>query len=378
MPTPPTVLVTNPNSDLYGASRMVLESTRGFAERGWRVVASVPEGPLADDLRRVGAEVRPVASPVLRRAYLSPRGLLKLAVGALRSLPSQVRLLRSVRPDVVYVNTLIQPLWLLLPRLMRVPAVCHVHEAESTLPTLVGKALTLPLLLSRRVIVNSRFCARVVRTAWPRLEGRLDLVPNGVAGPPAPAAARPVLDPPVRLLYVGRISERKGVPDAVDALAALRALGVVARLDVVGDVFPGYEDVVDDVLRRAERAGTEGQLRLLGFDADVWPHLADTDILLVPSRLEETFGNVAAEGLLAARPTVVTSTSGLLEVVDGFGAVRTVPPGDVDGLARAITEIVDGWPDLRERALDDAARAADRFSLARYRTEIVAAVEAVA
>ena len=41
-----TILATNPNPDLYGASRMMLESIRGFREAGWQVTVSIPtRGP---------------------------------------------------------------------------------------------------------------------------------------------------------------------------------------------------------------------------------------------------------------------------------------------------------------------------------------------
>ena len=76
----PIVLATNPNADLYGASRMFLESVDGMLGRGWRVVVSIPQpkGPLLDEIERRGGELRPVPSPVLRKMYLSGPGLLRL------------------------------------------------------------------------------------------------------------------------------------------------------------------------------------------------------------------------------------------------------------------------------------------------------------
>ena len=137
MPSPesrtPTVLATNPNADLYGASRMFVESVAGLRERGWRVVVSTAEhsGPLLDEVRDLGCEVRLPPTPVLRRTYLTPRGLLQLCGVTARSIPAEVRLLRELRPDVIYVNTMTQPLWLVLARCLRIPVVCHVHEGEA-------------------------------------------------------------------------------------------------------------------------------------------------------------------------------------------------------------------------------------------------------
>ncbi|MGZ4801547.1 MAG: glycosyltransferase family 4 protein [Acidimicrobiia bacterium] len=372
-----TVLVVHPGAELYGADRMMLESVEGFVERGWRVVVSLPtSGPLVGAIESRGVEVRPCDTPVLRKAFLGPRGLLQLAGISLRALVPGLKLLRSVRPDVVYVSTLTLPMWIVLARCLRIPVVCHVHEAESKASAIVRKGLAAPLLLARQIAVNSRFSAGVLTDAWPRLAPRCTVVYNGVAGPPAPTAPRTALEPPIRLLYLGRLSERKGVPDAVDVLAVLESRGLVAQLDVVGDVFPGYEWVVDDLRRRANAAGTDSRVHLHGFDADIWPHLAHADILLVPSRLDEPFGNVAIEGALAARPVIVSGTSGLVEAIDGFEAASTVPPGNPTALADAIGTVVGRWSEFRAGALADAAQASDRFSLERYRSGIADVVSA--
>ena len=372
-----TVLVVHPGAELYGADRMVLESVDAFVRRGWRVVVALPTtGPLVGELEARGATVQLVATPVLRKAYLGARGLVTLAGISLKALIPSFRLLRSVRPDAIYVSTLTLPLWIVLAAALRVPIVGHVHEAESTASMLARKALAAPLLLARRIVVNSRFSTSVLTGAWPRLDARCEVVYNGVAGPPQATEPRTKLDPPVRLLYVGRISERKGVPDAVDALAALDQRGIVAQLDIVGDVFPGYEWVVDDIHQRAATAGTTERVHLHGFDADIWPHLAHSDILLVPSRLDEPFGNVAIEGALAARPLIVSGSSGLLEAVDGLNAACAVPAGAPEALAEAVARIVAAWPEFRAHAIADASRTAERFSLERYQDGIATAVAA--
>ena len=88
-------------------------------------------------------------------------------------------------------------------------------------------------------------------------------------------------------------------------------------------------------------------MQLLGFDPDIWPHLASADILIIPSRLDEPFGNVAVEGALAARPMVVSATSGLLEAAAGFTAVHSVPPGEPAAIADAIEHVADRWHEQR-------------------------------
>lgn len=368
----PTVLATNPNADLYGASRMLLESIEGFLDEGWRVVACIPsEGRLNEEIRGRGGETRDVPSPTLRKTYLHPLGLLRLIWLTARAIPSGIRTLRAVRPDVVYVNTVIQPLWLILAWCLRIPVICHDHEAESSAPRFVQRAMALPLRCARTLIINSRFSMGVLVHAMPSLEDRCVVVLNGVAGPPEVTPARPNLEGPVKLLYVGRISERKGVEDVVDAIEILRSADIDARLDVVGSVFPGYESVEDGLHRQISAAGSDDRVFLHGFEDDVWSRLRGSDVLVVPSRTDEPFGNTAVEGMLAARPVVATRTSGLIEATEGYEAAVSVDPANPAAIADAVSEIVASWPELRDAALRDAEVAAARHSPQRYRSTVL-------
>jgi len=309
-----TVLATNPNADLYGASRMFLASVEGMLASGWRVVVSIPEpaGPLLHEIEARGGELRPVASPVLRKTYLNIPGLLRLFGLFLRAVPAEFRILREVRPDVLYVNTIIQPLWLVLGRCLGIPVVCHVHEGEASTPRIVRKALSIPLSLARRVIVNSRFSLRVLTDVMPHAAARSAVVLNGIAGPPRVEPPRAVLEEPLRLCYSGRLSERKGTGDAIEAVRLLVLRGVDARLDILGAVFPGMEPVEQSLRRQVADAGLDERVRFVGFAPTVWPYLAAADIALVPSRTDESFGNTAVEAILAARPVIATRISGLV------------------------------------------------------------------
>ena len=98
---------------------------------------------------------------------MSPKGLVGLACSVAVRLPGMVRLLRTVRPDVLYVNTVTIPWWLLAARLARVPSVCHVHEAENADSRLVRAALVSPLRLADRLIVISE-SAMSALVGWTR------------------------------------------------------------------------------------------------------------------------------------------------------------------------------------------------------------------
>lgn len=373
-----TVVVAHPSADLYGSDRVMLESVSALVEAGHHVVVTLPaDGPLVPLLEERGAEVDLTPTVVLRKSLLRPRALPGLVRDVVAGLRAGTALLRRLRPAVLYVSTVTVPLWLVAARLRRVPAVVHVHEAEGSAPAVVRAALAAPLLLARAVVANSRFSIDVLARSFPALGRRAELVPNGVPGPTFRSPARAELDT-VRLVYVGRLSPRKGVDVAVDAVAALRRDGVAATLDVVGSVFPGYEWYQDELIAQVEALGLGDSVRLHGFVDPVWPLVEQADAVLVPSRVDEPFGNTAVEAVLAARPVIASATSGLLEATAGYGSAQTVRPEDPEALATAVRRVVAGWTWWRDQAWADAEVAESRHAPKVYRAHLARAVEAAA
>jgi glycosyltransferase involved in cell wall biosynthesis len=224
------------------------------------------------------------------------------------------------------------------------------------------------------VVANSRFTSRVLTGLLPALAARTTVVPNPVAARARTVPARRALPGPLRLLYVGRLSPRKGPDVAVAALAELVAGGVDARLTVAGSVFAGYEWFEADLHAQVAAAGLADRVRFLGFRADTAALLAEADVVLVPSVLDESFGNTAVEGVLAARPTVVSDLAGLREAVEGYGSALVAPPGRPGAWAGAVQRIASGWPRYRAAAAADAQTAARRHAPDRYRRRLTDAV----
>jgi glycosyltransferase involved in cell wall biosynthesis len=365
------VLVVHPGAELYGADRVLLESVEALADRFDVTVALPHAGPLADALEALGVPVTFCPMPVLRNAALRPRGAARLLTDGVRGVIPALRLLRRHATGGVYVNTLTLPSWPLLARLAGRRSVCHVHEAEQSAPRMLRRAMALCPALADRVVANSRFTLDVLTEVAPRLRARSTVVHNAVRGPAEVVPARPRLDGPVRLLYVGRLSPRKGPQVAIATLRELVDRGVDARLDLLGSVFDGYEWFEAELRDTVAAAGLGDRTRFLGFSPDVWSHLARADVVLVPSVGEESFGNTAVEAVLAARPLVVSDTSGLREAAGGYASAQAVDPGRPSEWADSVLRVVDGWDDFRRHAHDDAGEARRRHASWRYREQLV-------
>lgn len=229
--------------------------------------------------------------------------------------------------------------------------VVHAHWLPSALPALAaGRPFVLQLwgsdvALARRVRPLARLlvrrarivvCASTALAEDARALGARDVrvVPNGVRIPPTVRAP----DEPPHVLYVGRLSEEKGVRELAEAARDL-------PLVVVGDgplraLFPQAVGFVPprEVGAFYERAAT----------------------VVVPSR-REGFGVTAREAMAYGRPVVATRVGGLVDAVEDGVTGLLVPPGDVVALRRALEELLaDG---ARRSELGSAARAFARASL---------------
>ncbi|WP_437383320.1 glycosyltransferase [Plantibacter flavus] len=364
----------HPSAELYGSDRVLLESVAAYTAQGDDVtVVLASNGPLEEELRRAGAAVEVLDLPVLRKSMLSPIGLVKLASSSLVWLFRGRRLVARLRPSVVYVSTVTIPIANLIARFARKPLVVHVHEAERSAGRLARFALSAPLHLADRIIYNSDFSKQTVEMMFPALAARSEIVLNGVTGPAQVEPARQSLDDSVELVYIGRLSARKGPDVIVEAIDRLPA-GLGATLTLVGAVYPGYEWFEEELRARIAELGLAERVVFTGFVDDAYPYISAADIMIVSSRVDEPFGNTAVEAMLAARPVIVSDTSGLREAAGGYESAVFVEPGDADAIARAITATVDDWEQRRSAALRDAALAERRHGTDAYRAHLRAAV----
>ncbi len=364
------MLLVHPSGELYGSDRMLLQTVRALST-DWDVsVVLCRTGPLQAALRAAGARVEVLDFPVLHKRMFGVRGLARTARATLTGVPAGLRLLIRARPELVYVNTLTVPLWLVLARCAGVPAICHVHEAEDALPRPARWLLAAPLRWADQVVTNSEVARDVLVDSDPGLRGRCRVLHNGVAGPTRDVAPlRPRLTGDVRLLLVGRLSWRKGSDLAIDAVRLLLARGVPVHLVLAGGGVEGDPRFAEGLRERVRRGGLGARVSFAGFRSDVWSLHDEADIVLVPSRTEP-FGNVAVEGMLAGRPVVCAAAAGLTEIVRDGETGLLVPVGDAAALAAAVHRLVRDWQAARVLAAAGRSAAVQRFGAERYADDL--------
>jgi glycosyltransferase involved in cell wall biosynthesis len=370
-----TILVAHPSSDDAASATFLVGTVEALVGAGARVVVAFPhDGPLAARVLGAGAEVLSAPSAVVGAGDSRLLGLPSLLMRTARALVVGVLTIRRVNAAAVYVSTATIPVWILAARLTGRSVLCHVREVQIGAWPSVGAASAAPLLLATRIVASSRLRVDLLGRALPGVARRAEVVHDGVHGWAGALPTRSRLTGGLHVLYMGLLCDREGVDVAVEAMVELRDRGEQARLDIVGGVLPGHERYEEQLRTTIRVLGIEDLVTLHGAHADVTPFLAAADACVVPSRGDEPFGDTAVEALLAARPVVISDTSGLREAAGGYESAQMVPPSDPAALADALQDIATDWDAYRARAARDRFRAEHRHGPELYRQRIAQSV----
>lgn len=134
------------------------------------------------------------------------------------------------------------------------------------------------------------------------------------------------------VLFLGRISWKKGLDRLIGAMPRLGA-----RLVIAGNDDENYLPVLEGI---ADRLGVRHRITFTGpvHGADKVSLLRHAEVTVLPS-YSENFGNVVIEAMAEACPVVVSSAVGIAGVVEATGAGLAVE-GDSPSLASAINGLL--------------------------------------
>jgi glycosyltransferase involved in cell wall biosynthesis len=167
---------------------------------------------------------------------------------------------------------------------------------------------------------------------------------------------------------VANLRQEKGHAVLLDAWPEVLRAVPNAELVLVGD-----GPLRNEIEAIIARAGLQDSVRLLGAVSDVWPHLAQAHVFVLPT-LHEPFGIVAAEAMAAGLPVVASDVGGLPEFVAPGVNGELVPVGDRVALAAALSGLLSD-DDRRARLGAQARATAAEYSIDRTVARYVALYE---
>jgi glycosyltransferase involved in cell wall biosynthesis len=157
-----------------------------------------------------------------------------------------------------------------------------------------------------------------------------------------------------RLLFVGRLSEQKGIDVLIDAFKAIAGDFPTATLTIVGE---------GEQRRPLEsRAAGCDAIQFLGGvpHAQVPGLMAAADVFVSPSN-SEGFGLVFVEAMAAGCLTIGSTLPAIRSLIEHGKTGYLVPPADVDALATLLRQVLGRLDDLI-----DIRRAGQQAAISRY------------
>jgi phosphatidylinositol alpha-mannosyltransferase len=371
------IALVSPYSWSYqgGVNRHVEALAVEFLGRGHdvRVLAPFdPPGRVSRTLHRGEPEARELPDylvPLGRTVGIGANGAVSnLSVTPGGGFVGVRRRLRAGGFDVVHVHEPLAPLVGWNAALgARTPVVGTFHTySTKPVPNHIASGLG-----ARRMF--NRLAARIAvseAAAWTGRRwfgGTYEIIPNGVDVGAAPAGPKSPADE-LRVVFVGRPEERKGLPVLLAAFGAL-VEHVPCRLNVIGAEREDLLRLLPDpeLMRWIDVHGRVSGARL-------WSALHDADLLCAPSLSGESFGMVLTEAFAAGTPVIASAIAGYSDVVtDGVDGVL-VPPADPQRLAEELQRA--HYEPQRLREMGEAARrSAERYAWPRVADRVTKVYE---
>ncbi|HEY8380516.1 MAG TPA: glycosyltransferase family 4 protein [Microvirga sp.] len=314
---------------------------------------------IADEFARSGGvHVRPIRSRLSAdrkiAEVLMPLYLLRFAWQ-----------LASGRPDIVHINlsiggsTLRKALFAAIARAFRVPYVIHLHGSNydvffARLPRFAQDRVRRLFRGAAAVVVLGEYWRRHVVDAIGVDDARVSVVDNAAPSTPPPPGDRNEV---TRILFLGEVGRRKGVPELLRALADDRVRALPWQASIAG------EGLIEPYRVEAERLGLGDRVRFEGWVGPdgVTALLAQSDVFVLPSHGENQPMSII-EAMGAGLAVVTTRVGAIPEMVEHERSGLLVEAGDSDALARALERVLVS-PEERQR-LGKAGRAvyASRFT----------------
>jgi glycosyltransferase involved in cell wall biosynthesis len=362
-----SLLILDQFDQLGGAQRCLLDLLPAFMQAGYATHLAVPgDGALADEARRSEARVHRIPCGPYTSGQKSWMDAARFAA----DLPRQARHIASLvskhRIDLIYVNG---------PRLLPAaaigargrPVIFHAHSVvtERSASQLARWALAMRSI-NAHVIAACRFVLEPLAAVVPATRSRV--IYNGIA-PLGFARRRRPENEPWRVGVIGRIAPEKGQLEFVQA-ARLVLQRQRCEFAICGEALFSSPEYSRRVCAQAEGLPID----FMGWRDDIRQVLSTLDLLVVPSGMVDATPRVIPEAFSAGIPVVAFRSGGIPEIVeDGVTGMLCSPTAE-DLASRLLDLFSASGASLDSFSERARASFAARFSLDRYRSEVLDAV----
>lgn len=331
-----SILLLHSSSDLYGASKIFLNTIDALKDNNKLVVCLSENGPLVDLLKERGIKVHIFELAILRRKYYSLGGFINRSWYFVKGLMRLRKICKQETIDVIYSNTTAVLIGAYAAKFARIKHVWHVHEIIKS-PQIVAKFLAKSLYTKS---VNNISVSEEVAKHWcslePHLDSKIRVIYNGLdlkGYNVNSGKLRSELNLSKETLIIGmvaRINHWKGQLYFIEIAKRVFTHHKNVHFVLLGDVYPGYERYEEEMHEKIKEYHLSDVCSVLGFRSDVKEILPEFDIFVLPSTLPDPLPTTVLEAMASSCPVVGTNHGGAREMVKNNESGILIPWDDAD------------------------------------------------
>jgi len=342
-------------ADWGGASRVLFHVVRNIDKRRFRpIVVLTQDGPAARDLEALGIEYR----------LWAPREMSDGRFRYLQRLTEVARFFRREEVELIHLNYCCigwRPAELVAAKLLGIPVIEHVH---------IAPGMPYPFLKhAKGIIAVSKFVADNTQGGSVPVEVIYNAVDVGRFSGMSIRKQLGIPESAVVISLHGQMRRIKGVEMFLEL--ARRIPNENVRFILTGPLRPGQPDAYS-LPELTDLIAFDKRISYLGYVDNINDVYASTDIVVMPSQWEETFGLVLIEAGINRKPAVATRVGGIPEVIIDEETGFLVDQHDIEAMVRHVARLIED-ASLRKQMGDRARRSIEE----RFTTRPMQQIEAL-
>ena len=335
-------------TELYGSERGNLAALQSLQRSGARITVGISSrvengGAVGEAARSLGFDTIaiPFGGPLSGQSMRAYKSYRKRQTKRLHTVSRDIfPALKNLAPTHVLIGSPLAHLYIgiALFRLGK-PIIFRMGDAPEEASRVQPHLWRILAWRAKAIVANSHFVKSLVRDQGRRFERKCDVIHN-IAPPRLEPMNQETLTRlkaskrPFQCVYVGQLTERKGVYALIEALASLDDPNI-------GCWFVGGPEEKAKKLAQFQSQlqghASRTRIEFFGFQPDPRPYLSSADWHMAPSIYDEPFANVTLEAKASGTPSLVSDRGGFPEAVqNGINGLVVTP--EVDHIRQAIQQ----------------------------------------
>ena len=353
------ILLLHSSSDLYGASKIFLQTVQILKGQGhtcFVVVSS--KGPLVEKLKQVDIPVIVINLGIIRRKYFTPLGIINRINKWRKASIFLNNYISKNGIEFVYANTTAVLLGAYLANKNKIKHIWHVHEIIEKPRFLFRFIQWIMKHYTTKIICVSK----AVQDHWiknsPSLQTKIQIIYNGI-GPIEKSTSinfKTHYEIPKEAIVIGmagRVHFWKGQQYFLQIAKQLLQQNLNTNhtppiyFIITGDAFPGYEYLVDEILAFIKENKLSDRIFYTGFEDQMDKFYSTIDLLILPSQLPDPLPTVVLEAMQYGIPVVATAQGGALEMIIENETGIFIPLDDVSAATNSIYNLLENRDQIK-------------------------------